>query len=131
MSYLLDANVIIRYFVADDPKKAQAFENLLKEGREELFVTSVTVAEIVWVLSSFYKLSKKSVIEKIEGLLNLDSVEVENQSVISRSLEIWRNYNIDFIDAYTAAFAEAGGFDGIYSYDRSLDRIKSLSRREP
>ena len=32
MSYLLDANVIIRYFVADDPKKAQAFENYSKRA---------------------------------------------------------------------------------------------------
>lgn len=131
MSYLLDANVIIRYFVGDDPKKAQAFEELLKAGREDLFVTSTTVAEIVWVLSSFYKLSKKSVIEKIEGLLNLDSVEVENQNVVSRSLEMWKNYNIDFIDAYTIAFSEDRGFDGVYSYDRGLDKVGHFSRREP
>lgn len=131
MSYLLDANIIIRYFVEDDPQKAQAFEDLLKEGREEFFVTSITVAEIVWVLSSFYELSKELVIEKIEGLLNLDTVEVENRSILFRTLKIWGEYNVDFIDAYTAAFAEERGFDGVYSYDRGLDRIEELSRFEP
>ena len=58
MAKLLDANLIIRYLIEDDPKKAQAFEKLLKTSKEPLIITDVTVSETVWVLSSYYKLRK-------------------------------------------------------------------------
>lgn len=63
MAKILDANVIIRYLVEDDEKKADAIEHLLKSD-EVLILTDVTISEIVWVLSSYYENTRNEIVEK-------------------------------------------------------------------
>ena len=75
-------------------RKASRIEKSLKEGKERFFITDVTISEVVWVLHSFYNLSKSEIINKVEGLLNLTSIELD-RDVISKALEFFRIYNID------------------------------------
>jgi len=55
----LDANIFIRYLTNDEPAKADRVEKLLDQaakGKERLMTTEMVLAEVVWVLESFYKL---------------------------------------------------------------------------
>lgn len=130
MAKLLDANIIIRYLVEDDYKKVEASEKLLKNSKEPLIITDVTVSEIVWVLSSYYKLPKKEIIEKLEGILGLEIFDL-NRDIIGQALSYFRLYNIDWIDAYLAAYGKRNKIKTVFSYDKDLDKIKDIQRREP
>lgn len=130
MVKLLDANLIVRYLTQDNLRQAKAFEHLLKTAKEKLILTDVTMAEIVWVLSSYYELPKKEIIEKIEGILGLEIFEI-NRDIIGQALTYYRQYNLDWIDAYLAAYGKRNKIKTILSYDRDLDKISEVKRKEP
>jgi len=48
-----------------------------------------------------------------------------------RSLEIYEVHCGDFAEAYLAASAEVAGLRHIASFERSLDRIPTITRIEP
>ena len=56
---LIDANIVIRFLLNDSPKlsrKAKAIFRQAEAGEIKLFFDEVIVAEIIWTLSSFYKM---------------------------------------------------------------------------
>lgn len=126
---LIDTNLIIRFLVNDEPKKVSRVEKLLKGKNNKNILLDTVVAEIIWVLSSYYSLEKNEIIKKIRALIHVDSIE-SNGFLISRALTIWGENNISYIDSYIAAVAELGNMQ-VYSYDKKLSTIKSIKVREP
>lgn len=127
---LLDANIIIRFLLKDQQKQFIAASNLLKDFEQDLLLTDVTVAEVCWLLTSHYKFSKEEAAQKIYSILNFPNIQ-SNKSILIRSLYFFRNFNIDYIDAYLAAYAEKENLEGVYSFDKDLDKIKEIRRFEP
>lgn len=130
MSKLIDANLIIRYLIQDDAVKALAVKKLLKSSKEPLILTDMVLAELVWTLTSYHKIPRTEVAEKLQDLLNLESIEA-NRPLLSRSLQIYQLFNIDFVDAYVTAYAETYKIDRIYSYDKDFDKVRTVKRLEP
>jgi|SRR3989344_2570679 len=126
---LIDTNLIIRFLVNDNPKKATKVEKLLKDKNNQNVLLDTVIAEIIWVLNSYYNLKKHDIIEKIEALIHVDTIEC-NEIVIGRTLTIWKEYNISFIDAYLVAVADLGGMT-LYSYDKNFDSIDTVIVKEP
>lgn len=126
---IIDTNLIIRFLVNDDPQKASGVEQLLKDKSSKNVLLDTVVAEIIWVLSSYYSLDKKEIIEKIMSLIHVDTIEC-NAFLINRSLVVWEENSISYIDAYITSFAELGNMT-IYSYDRRLSKIPNIIVKEP
>lgn len=126
---LIDTNLIIRFLVNDDPRKVRRVEKLLKDKSNKNILLDTVIAEIIWVLSSYYSLNKKEVIEKIIALIHVETVEC-NSFLLSRALMLWEENNISYIDAYLTAVAELGNIT-LYSYDKKLTVIKTISVKEP
>jgi predicted nucleic acid-binding protein len=129
MEKILDANLIIRYLVEDDKKKVDAIEKLFKSDIN-FILTDVTISEIIWVLISYYKQKKQSIINKIASLIHLPNIK-SNKVLIVRALEFYKKFDIDWIDAYISAYAVENKIKEIYSYDKDLDKIKNIKRLEP
>mgnify|MGYP001601675861 CR=1 FL=1 len=130
MLKVVDANIIIRYLTADSSEQVRRIKKLINEGREKFILTDVTIAEIVWVLASYYELSKEEITEKILSLIEVP-IFVANKSLIIQAIHCWQDYNIDYIDAYLIAFAKENNSLGLLSYDKSIDKVKMISRFEP
>ncbi len=126
---LIDTNLIIRFLVNDNPKKVYRVEKLLKNKNNINILLDTVIAEIVWVLHSYYSLNKSDVIEKVRALISVDTVEC-NAFLINRALTLWEENNISYIDAYLAAVSELGNIM-LYSYDRKFKSIPTISVKEP
>lgn len=126
---LIDTNLIIRYLVEEDSKKADAVEKLLKNPDGKLVLTDVTFAEIIWVLSSYYGLKKEKIIQYLSALLKLNTI-IANRTVLYKALEYFLNYNLSYIDAYQAGYAAVKKMD-IYSYDKDFNKLGEIKRFEP
>ena len=126
---LIDTNLIIRFLVNDDPQKVKRVERLLQNTANKNILLDTVVAEIVWVLSSYYSLNKKEVIEKVTALIHVATIEC-NTFLLSRALTIWEEHAISYIDAYVGAVAELGNMI-LYSYDRKLKTIDTITVSEP
>lgn len=130
MPKVIDANIIIRFLVSDQEEKIEKIKKLFEDGKEKLILTDVTVAEIIWVLSSYYKQEKEEIVEEIISLLEVPTV-VSNKSLLTQALSYFREYPIDYIDAYLLAYTKENNLQGIVSYDKSIDKVKEIKRFEP
>lgn len=126
---LIDTNLIIRFLVSDDPKKVSRVEKLLKNKNNKNILLDTIVAEIIWVLSSYYSLNKPDIVEKIKALIHVDTIEC-NAFLLNRSLTLWEENNISYIDAYLAAVSELGNIT-LYTYDRKFKLISTITTKEP
>lgn len=130
MPKILDANTIVRYLTNDDSKKSKRVEKLLNTSPDlSLRLLDMVCAEIVWVLTKFYKFNKKDVMEKMQIVIGMSCI-LANKERLFLSLQASSKHNIDFIDAYIAIIAEENKED-VCSFDRDFDKIKSVKRLEP
>lgn len=126
---LIDTNLIIRFLVNDNPQKVAQVEKLLKNKNHKNIILDTVVAEIIWVLDSYYLLGKEEIIEKIRALIHVDTIEC-NSFLLSRALTLWEENNISYIDAYLASIAELGNIP-LYSYDRKFNSISTIIVKQP
>lgn len=130
MSAFVDTNVLVRHLIGDPPKMAaRATAYLQKES--ELLVADLIVAETIYVLESFYEVARPEISEAMRALIVMESVSVVDAPLLLRAIEIYEYDRLDFAEAYLIATAESTGVMQIASFDRSIDRVKSITRIEP
>jgi len=130
---VIDTNLLVRYLTEDDPAKANEVKRLLLKAAQDevrLLIPSVVMAELVWVLQSFYKLERSEIVPLLNAILHTHGVEVSDKPVVSRAVMLYRDSAMDFIDAWIIAFAEESEARHIYTFDRkhfkSIDGIKMI-----
>ena len=130
----IDTNIFIRFLTNDIPEKADACEQLFREAvekNENYFATEMVIAEIIWVLESYYELPKKEVQEMVEKILITPFLFCPQKDQILNALTLYTDKNIDYIDAYNASVLKEQGINEVYSYDRHYDKIEWVNRIEP
>ena len=130
----VDTNIFLRLLTNDDPAKASACEKLFRravERREALFTTEMVIAEIVWVLESYYELDRPGIREMVEKILNTRNLECPNREILIQALSTYVEKRIDFIDAYNGHVLRHRGIFELYSYDHHFDHLAGLQRIEP
>jgi predicted nucleic-acid-binding protein len=103
---------------------------LLAAG-EELLLADLIVAECVYILESFYEVPRARVAELMRAAIALPSIRVTDERSLLRAVEVYELDRLDFAEAYLVAQAEATRVGAIASFDRSIDRVTSIVRREP
>ena len=130
MSAFVDTNVLVRHLIGDPPKMAaRATAYLQRES--ELLVADLIVAETIYVLESFYEVARPEISEAMRALIVMESVSVVDAPLLLRAVEIYEYDRLDFAEAYLIASAESTGVMQVASFDRSIDRVKSITRVEP
>jgi len=85
----------------------------------------------VYVLESFYEVPRARVAELMRAAIALPSIEATDADVLLRALAVYELDRLDFAEAYLVAQAEATGVGEIASFDRTMDRVGTVTRREP
>jgi predicted nucleic acid-binding protein len=130
LSAFLDTNVVIRHLTGDPPAQARRASAFLAAA-EELLVPDLIIAEVVFVLESFYGVERARVAELVRAVIGFPAILVVDAPLLMRALEVYEVERIDFADAYLVASAEATGVGTIASFDRTIDRVATVRRLEP
>ncbi len=120
----------MRHLTGDPPALAKRATAVLA-GPDQLMVPDLVVAECVYVLESYYEVKRERVAELMRAALTLPSIVTLDDALLLRTLEIYELDRLDFAEAYLVAHAEATGVREIVSFDRSIDRVPTVTRREP
>ena len=96
-----------------------------------MLLPDLIVAEVVYVLESFYEVKPKRVAELVRAVIAFPAIVVVDEPMLLRALEVYEVERIDFAEAYLVASAEASGVESIASFDRSIDRVTTIRRIEP
>ena len=131
----VDTNVFVRYLTGDDERKASAFEKLLVQaasGKIGLVTSEIVIAELVWVLESYYKLKPPVIGELIRAILNTEGLKTKGSDMIEKALDLYESENIDFIDAHIIAYMRSNHIETLCSFDkRHLSKVDGIRRIEP
>jgi predicted nucleic acid-binding protein len=130
LTAFVDTNVLIRHLTGDPPEMARRATALLASG-ERLLLADLVLAECVFVLESFYEVERAQVAALMRAAIALPAIETVDPTLLLRALEAYEVDRLDFAEAYLVAHAEATGVGEIVSFDRTIDRIDSVTRREP
>lgn len=131
--FLLDANVLVRFLVQDDPKQSAAATALFEkaERREVLLhLDALVVAETVYVLIGRYGRSRTEVVNVLLALIQNAGIETMEEDVVTDALQRFAAINVDFSDAWLASRG-AQLRRPVASFDRDLDKFKDIKRFEP
>jgi predicted nucleic-acid-binding protein len=129
----LDANVILRLLLADDAAqspKAKALFALAQAGKLTLFVSHVTLAEVSWVLLSYYDFERGKLAQTLRELVLHEGVEADESDVMLDAFDRFGKVNVDFIDCYTAALAKARSAV-VVTEDRDFRKFADVTARRP
>ena len=121
-SAFVDTSAILRFLVKDDPAKAKAVEKLLRESKDRrttLFVLPVTILEIVWVTEKVYRLSRKTIRELVEAILNTPELKCPWEPVFRQALVTYETHKVKFADAVIGHWGLTEGLSTIYTYDEN------------
>jgi predicted nucleic-acid-binding protein len=122
--------VLIRHLTGDPPEMAARATSALA-GSVELLLADLIIAECVYVLESFYEVPRERVAELMRAAIALPTIKTLDPATLLRALEVYEVVRLDFAEAYLVAQAEATGVDTILSFDKSIDRVSGVTRREP
>lgn len=126
---VVDTNIIVRFLLDDDPKfspQAKQLFSVAKSQNLPIFVDEVIVAEVVWILTSLYKMEKSIIVSLLQKLLLHTWVVNPRKNLILKTLSVYATHNLDYIDCWIATVAQSKKLT-LTTFDHSLDNLaKSL-----
>ncbi len=116
----VDTNVFLRFFVRDIEihyQKAKELFDKAEKGGVKLETSDMVIAEIVWVLESYYDFSQAEIKEIIDTMLETKNLRVSNHARIREAIDLYASAKIDFIDACNIAFIKAKDYKKVATFD--------------
>lgn len=98
---------------------------------EDLLLADLVVAECVYVLESFYEVERERVADLMRSVIGSQQIKTLDPVTLLRAFEVYEMQRLDFAEAYLVAQVEVTGVGVVLSFDRSIDRVGSVTRREP
>ena len=120
----LDANVLIRYIVRDNPEQTDVADALLRglTAEESGFLCREVVMETAWVLERVYGFARTEVTNAMLRLTLMGNVITENRADVVNAALAYGQGGPDFADLMILAAAERVGATPLYTFDQKLAR---------
>ena len=124
----LDANILVRYLVADDTKQFQSAMTLIESADEEapLFLPLSVVVELEWVLRSLYSFDKTTLITTFNQLLGTQELVFQDEDIVEVALSLYTENNTDFADCLHIATAHVNDYTPVSYTHLTLPTICSV-----
>lgn len=130
MTAFVDTNILVRHLTGDPPAQATRATRFLEEAGE-LLLPDLILAEVAYVLESFYETPRAQVADTLRAVLAFPPITVVDAELAQRAVEVYDVHRLDFAEAYLVACAERSGIGVVASFDRSIDRVGTVERVEP
>jgi predicted nucleic-acid-binding protein len=121
---LIDANVILRYLLADHAElhaKAKALFDDVREGRRRVIVPEAVLAECVYVMQRLYGVPRSEIANTLTDLLRYRGVAGDEIPTLRRALAIYGRTRLGFADTLLAARAVVTNLP-VITFDAALER---------
>ena len=124
VSAFIDTNILIRHLTGDPPDLAARATRFLQEA-DELLLPDLILAEVVYVLESFYEVPRDRVAEIARTILAFDTITIVDRDLLLRAIELYEVDRLDFADAYLVVSAEVTGVGVVASFDQAIGRRRT------
>ena len=131
---IIDANVILRFLLADEKRlfqKARDFIQKLESGEEEVLLSELIFAEVVWVLHKVYEVPRKEISERFSNLIKFRGIKtLWDKDLFITSLVHYANQPIDIQDIFLAVLSKKMQAQ-VITFDKTDFRKLGASFSEP
>lgn len=124
-SVVIDANVLVSFFVERDEAQRAAAKALLLEavdGRIAAIIPQFVVFEISYVFQTMYGATGERLATLIRDVVTLPGARVIDDCPWKQILEIWPDPLPSLADAAILAVAVSNRYDAVATFDRKLAR---------
>ena len=132
-TYLLDANVLLRFLTQDHPTHSRAATALFEQAKAKVITLEVDpliLAEVIYALEGYYRKTRAEIASVLLRLVASPGIEADPRPLILDALRRYQHFGVDFADAWLAALAVARK-TYVASFDRDLDKFSGVTRFEP
>ncbi len=119
----VDANVILRYLLDDDPQFAEKAAIILEQG--QVHVPFEVMAEVVYVMQGIYKVPRQEISTVLAQFILLPNLTTNNKPVLKDALDLYSDKGLDFVDALLCGYSRMEGVQ-VETFDRKLKQIISV-----
>jgi len=116
----LDTNILVRYLTEDDPVQTIAAGRVMDSFSSDSpgFISLIVLAELVWVLESFYRFTRKEIERVLETLLRSEELVLERAEIVSQALRMFRGSRADFADCLIERCGHAADCEHTVTFDQ-------------
>jgi predicted nucleic-acid-binding protein len=124
----LDTNVLVRYIMQDDAKQAALASRLVESLADSTgFIPLIVIAELSWVLTSAYSLSRQQLTEALEGVLRSKEWVVEKADIVWQAVRLFQSGSADFADCLIFRSAAAAGCEKTMTFDKGAAKSGGMT----
>ena len=116
---IVDANVVLRYLLADVPTFSTRSEQILE--KEVVYLPFEVLAEGVYVLDKVYAVSRAEISASLADLLRYPNVSTYDAKVALRALETYSASSLDIVDSLLCGYGSVDGAE-VVSFDKQLNK---------
>ena len=119
---IADTNAFLRLLTNDIPSQKKAVEQLLRKAKNKevlIFVPQAIIFEIDYVLRKYYHVPKGKIVEKLQIIITMPFLEIENRQAFNLSLDYYTKENISFVDCFILARSKLENFE-LFTFDKKL-----------
>jgi predicted nucleic-acid-binding protein len=122
----VDTNILLRLLTRDDPRQSASAEAFIEKGA---WVSTLALAEAVWVLDALYKRSPAELAAAVEMLLSHKSLTIQEPDAVAAALELFRaRPSLGFSDCLMLELARKAGHLPLGTFDHGLGKIEGAHR---
>jgi len=122
----VDTNVLVRLIARGDPRQVPAATRWTEGG---VWVSTLALAEAVWVLSAVYDRGPHDIAAAVETLLNHKEITLQDSDVVAAALERFRERpSVAFSDCLLLELARKAGHLPLGTFDRDLSKLEGTQR---
>ena len=122
----VDTNVLVRLITRDDAKQAAAADKFVEKGA---WVSTLALAETIWVLDAVYERTAGAVATAVDMLLRHEHLTLQDADVVAAALLRFRaRPATGFSDCLLLETARKAGHLPLGTFDRRLGAIEGAER---
>jgi len=122
----VDTNILVRFLVRDDEAQAQLVRARFKSAEtnnEILWISQLVVLELIRVLESAYRKSRREIVATLQQLRQMHIFEFESGNAIDRMILDATKFKADLSDILIAHSAHQSGCTEAITFDRKATKL--------
>jgi predicted nucleic-acid-binding protein len=120
----VDTNILVRLTARDDPRQTASAEAFIGEGS---WVSTLALAEAIWVLARVYRRSADELADIVEVLLEHKDLTLQDADAVADALNVFRQRPaLGFSDCLLVALARKAGHLPLGTFDRALAKVDGV-----
>ena len=116
---IVDANIILRYLLDDDPQLTAQAPRILERGT--VHAPFEVLAEVVYVMQGVYGVPRSEISSTLGIFVTLPNITTNNSMVLVEALGLYAENGFDFVDALLCAYHRVEGHV-IETFDKKLKK---------